>query len=87
MALPDEITALILDSPFDWERAEEYRQPHARLVRPEGEYLLGQRASDGAWEYATPDEDWGDHEGHILDDLTFEEARHAVEAIIKRRST
>lgn len=45
-----------------------------------GTYFIGPRKSDGGWEYATPDEDWGEHRSHMLANLTREEAFSAVEA-------
>lgn len=50
-----------------------------------GTYLLGPRKSDGFWEYCTPDEDWGDHNEHMLDDLSEAKARTAAQADYTRR--
>ena len=45
-----------------------------------GAYHIGPRRSDGFWEYCTPDEDFGVHNEHMLDDLSEEQAFAAVEA-------
>jgi hypothetical protein len=73
--------------PLEWKVDERSHAPdHMRAITPFGEYLIGPRRSDGAWEYATPDEDWGEHDNHMLEDLTRGQAFYAAEAEFVERS-
>ncbi|PWE48500.1 hypothetical protein DEM26_18305 [Thioclava sp. NG1] len=65
---------------LNWKAVSNMQPDHYRADTRHGTYFIGPRKSDGAWEYCTPDEDWGEHQSHILDDLTREKAFAAVEA-------
>jgi hypothetical protein len=65
---------------LEWKPDAGRRADHMRADTPHGEYLIGPRRSDGAWEYATPDDDFGEHDNHMLEDFTREQAFAAVEA-------
>ncbi len=72
---------------LNWKPAENLQPDHYRADTPRGAYFIGPRKSDGAWEYCTPDEDWGSHESHMLDDLTRDQAFAAVEAEFASRES
>ena len=70
-----------------WKLDDNFNPEHYRADTRHGTYFIGPRASDGAWEYCTPDEDWGEHERHEHNNLTRDQAFAAVEAeFASRRS-
>lgn len=62
-----------------WCLEPEYELPHFRADTEFGEYLIGQRKGDKFWEYCTPDEGWGEHDAHEVDNLTKGRAFGAAE--------
>jgi hypothetical protein len=70
---------------LEWKPDAGRRADHMRADTPHGEYLIGPRRSDGAWEYATPDDDFGEHDNHMLENLTRGQAFYAVEFEYARR--
>jgi hypothetical protein len=71
---------------LEWKPDPARAPDHMRADTPHGEYLIGPRRSDGAWEYATPDEYFGDHNFHICDGLAREQAFAAVDAEYAKRA-
>ena len=70
---------------LDW-KPDPDRHGHFVAVTAFGTYNIGPRRSDGWWEYRTPDDEWGDHDNHIFDNLSREEAFASVEAEYQARA-
>lgn len=72
-----------------WEPEKNYRSgQHVRAMTAKGEYIAGPRRSDGCWEYMTPScQVFGDHDMHVLDDLTEAQAKAACERHLKEPKT
>lgn len=65
---------------LSWASVNGLQPDHYRADTEHGVYFIDPRKSDGAWEYRTPSEDWGEHDGHSLRNLTRDQAFAAVEA-------
>lgn len=70
-----------------WKPVGNMQPDHYRAETRHGTYFIGPRKSDGAYEYRTPDTDWGEHENHLVRKLSRDEAFALVEADFAARES